>query len=102
MRYKIRFAASARADLLQIYRYIASRSGPLVARGYVDRIRAYCHGFADAPERGERRDDVTPGTRVVGFERRVTIAFHIDGDLVFFDRILYGGRTLGPLGDDDD
>lgn len=29
------------------------------------------------------------------------IAFHIDGDLVVFDRILYGGRSLDRLGDDE-
>ena len=40
------------------------------------------------------RDDLLPGLRVVGFERRVSIAFHIDGERVTFDRILYGGRDI--------
>jgi hypothetical protein len=35
--------------------------------------------------------------RVVGFERRVAIAFHIGSGTVTVDRILYGGRDLGML-----
>jgi toxin ParE1/3/4 len=102
VRYKIRFTASAQRDLLRLYDYIADRSGPAIARGYVDRIHAYCYGFADMPKRGTLRDDLRPDLRVVGFERRVMIAFHTDGDLVVFDRILYGGRSLDRLSDDED
>ena len=35
-----------------------------------------------------------PGLRVVGFERRVLIAFHVQPDAVVIDRILYGGRDV--------
>jgi toxin ParE1/3/4 len=66
----------------------------------VERIEAYCLGFADFPERGTRRDDLMPGLRVIGFERRVTIAFHVDARTVTVDRILYGGRDLGILTND--
>lgn len=102
MRYRIRFSATAQRDLLRLYDYIADSSSATTARRYVDRIRSYCRGFTDLPERGTRRDDIASGTRLIGFERRVTIAFHIDGDLVVFDRILYGGRTLAPLAPEDD
>lgn len=44
-----------------------------------------------------RRDDLFPGLRVVGFERRVTIAFHVGADTVTFLRILYGGRDIDTL-----
>jgi toxin ParE1/3/4 len=47
-----------------------------------------------ASHRGTRRDDIRPGLRVVGFERRVTIAFHVDDTTVTIDRILYGGREI--------
>ena len=30
----------------------------------------------------------------MGFERRVTIAFHVEPGTVTIDRILYGGRDL--------
>jgi toxin ParE1/3/4 len=50
-----------------------------------------------AAERGTRRDDIRVGLRVVGFERRVTIAFHVDPKRVTIDRILYGGRELNSV-----
>ncbi len=84
----------AEADLFELYDYIAKRSGRMRAIGYVGRIEKYCLRFAHAGERGTRRDDLRPGLRLVGFERRVTIAFHVDPDTVTIDRILYGGRDV--------
>jgi toxin ParE1/3/4 len=88
------FAPEARDDLLELYDYIAAQAGPERARGYTERIVSYCRGFSTFPERGARRDDLRPGLRLIGFERRVTIAFHAAADKVTIDRILYGGRDL--------
>ena len=49
----------------------------------------------DFPERGRQRDDLRPGLRIVGFERRVSIAFHVSPDTLVIDRIFYGGRDIG-------
>jgi toxin ParE1/3/4 len=38
------------------------------------------------------RDDIRPGLRIVGFERRVTIAFSVDDGRVTILRVFYGGR----------
>lgn len=94
MAHKVVFAPEARDDLLKLYLYIADRSGADRAIAYIDRIEAYRRGFVDFPDRGTRRDDLFPGLRIVGFERRLVVAFHIDGRLVTIDRILYGGRDL--------
>ena len=94
---KVVFAPEARDDLTDLYRFIAERSNSDRAMAYVDRIEAHCRGFSDYAERGLRRDDLFPGLRVVGFERRVTIAFHVDADTVTFLRILYGGRDIDAL-----
>ena len=95
MAHEVVFTPQARDDLIGLYRYIASRSGRERARGYIDRIEDYCRGFADFPERGTRRDDLWPGLRIVGFERPITIAFHIAAHRVVIGRVLYGGRTPG-------
>jgi toxin ParE1/3/4 len=95
--HEIRYSPEARDDLRQLYFFIAERSGEERALAYVERIETYCRGFADFPERGVRRDDLLPGLRIVGFERRVAIAFHLDPGTVTFDRVLYGGRDLGAL-----
>jgi toxin ParE1/3/4 len=99
--HRIVFAPEARDDLLDLYLFIAERDGEARALSYIERIEAYCRGFADFPERGTRRDDLLQGLRVVGFERRVSIAFHVGDDTVTFDRILYGGRDLSILLEDE-
>jgi toxin ParE1/3/4 len=91
------FAPEARDDLRKLYLFIAERSGEDRAMAYVERIEAYCLNFATFPERGIRRDDLLPGLRVIGFERRISLAFHIQETTVTFDRILYGGRDLDSL-----
>jgi plasmid stabilization system protein ParE len=44
---------------------------------YLDRIEEACMALATFPKRGTRRDDILPGLRTIGFERRVTIAFRV-------------------------
>ena len=84
-----------KADLLQIFEYIAGRSGAARALDFTERIVTHCESFAEFPERGPRRDDRRPGLRVTAFARRVSIAFHVTADTVVIDRILYAGRDLG-------
>jgi toxin ParE1/3/4 len=98
--HRVVFSPEAENDLLQLYLYIAEQSGDGRALDYIERLERYCHGFAEFPERGASRDDLFPGLRVVGFERRVSIAFHITADTVTFDRILYGGRDMGVLSEE--
>jgi toxin ParE1/3/4 len=88
------FSPEALDDLLRLYDYISEYSGPARAIGYIARIEAYCLGFDLASRRGSRRDDIRPGLRLVGFERRVTIAFHVDSETVTIDRVFYGGRNV--------
>jgi len=94
VRREVVFAPEARDDLLQLYDYIAEHSGTARAQAFTDGIVSYCLGFSTFAERGTRREDLRPGLRVIGFRRRVTIAFHVTGDTVTIDRILYGGRDL--------
>jgi len=92
--HKVVFAPEAEDDLLQLYHFISEFAGDDRAMAYIEQVEKYCRGFENFPERGRKRDDLFPGLRVVGFKRRITIAFHISPDTVTFDRILYGGRDL--------
>lgn len=38
------------------------------------------------------RDDIAVGFRIIGFERRVTIAFVVRDDRVEIERVFYGGQ----------
>lgn len=94
MERRVVFSPEAAADLINLYDYIAARSGATRAINYIGRIEAYCAGFRYSAERGTRRDDLRSGLRMTGFERRVTIAFHVEPNAVIIDRILYGGRDV--------
>jgi len=88
------FTPEAKNDLLELYDYIADHSGPDRALRYLGRIEKICMSLQTLPERGSRRDDLRPGLRVMGFERRVLIAFRVRTDSVAILRILYAGRSL--------
>jgi toxin ParE1/3/4 len=97
------FAPEAQEDLFRLYDFIDEHSGPERARAYTERVTLYCAEFATFPERGTQRNDLRPGLRIVGFERRITIAFHVTPDRVTIDRVFYGGRDWeGLLGQKDD
>ena len=68
------------------------RANADVAIGYLDRIEAFCHGLDLASERGQLRDDIRAELRIIGFERRLTIAFTVDEDRVTILRVFYGGQ----------
>jgi toxin ParE1/3/4 len=92
MTHKVSFRPEAEADLFALYRYISDRSGPVRAGDYIARIEAACMALAAFPERGTKRDDLAPGIRTIGFERRATIAFLVEDKTVRIVRIFYGGR----------
>jgi plasmid stabilization system protein ParE len=91
---RVIFSPEALADLLALYDYIADEAGAGVALGYVERIEAHCRRLDAFPERGTVRSDIRPGLRIIGFERRVTIAYHVEPEAVVINRILYGGRNI--------
>jgi toxin ParE1/3/4 len=87
------FRPSAVADLKEIYDYI-ERHSPESAARYVEWIEAYCMKLAHFSERGTRRDELKPGIRIIGMQRRVAIAFVVLEDRVEIAGIAYGGRDL--------
>lgn len=94
MSWQVVFTPEAQSDLLDLYDYIADRSGPTRAMHYIERIEQTCITLQSLPERGTRRDDLRPGLRVIGFEHRVLIAFQVGSNAVAILRILYGGRSI--------
>jgi toxin ParE1/3/4 len=80
-----------------LYKYVAQASGTDRANVFVGSIVDYCDRLATSPHRGTRRDDVSPGLRIVGFRRRVTIAFSITNESVEIVGVFYGGRSFKTL-----
>ncbi len=91
-KFEVVFRPAAEADLLALYRHIAEDAGLEIAGGYIDRIEEACLALETSPKRGASRDDIRPGLRVMGFERRVTIVFQVGKAEVTIVRIFYGGQ----------
>jgi toxin ParE1/3/4 len=91
-RRRVTFAPEARQDLLELGDWIAERAGADTALAYVMRLEAHCMSFEIGGERGQRRDDIRPGLRIIGFERRVTIAFAASETEITILGLYYGGR----------
>jgi toxin ParE1/3/4 len=87
------FAPECLDDLRSLYDRIADSADVDTALGYLERLEAFCRGMAVAAERGHRRDDIRPGLRIVGFERRITIAFTVSDTRVSILRVFYAGRN---------
>lgn len=93
-RLEVSFRPLAEADLFELYRRIADEAGVEIAGTYIDRIEAACTALATFPRRGARRDDIRPGLRTIGFERRATIVFQVNKAEVVIVRIFYGGQDF--------
>ncbi|MDR6289040.1 MULTISPECIES: type II toxin-antitoxin system RelE/ParE family toxin [Inquilinus] len=93
-RFRVLYSAQAVDQLEALYLYIAEDTGPDRAAGYVDAIADYCDGLETFPHRGQRRDGIRPGLRLIGFRRRVTIAFTVEDVSVTILGVFYGGQDV--------
>ena len=91
---RVVFSVGSETDLAEIGQYLTTRFSERNAERYVQRIIRECLSLALAPHRGSKRDDVRPGIRTVGFERRATIIFQVKKDEVLILGVYYGGREI--------
>lgn len=94
-RYPVRLSAEAETDFAEIYRFVRRKSASAtIARNYVRRIRAFVAELELFPERGTVRANVREDLRIVGFERRVSVAFVVEEGEVIVLRVLYAGQDF--------
>jgi plasmid stabilization system protein ParE len=91
------FTPLAERHIDSLHEYIAMHASEERADGYVGRIVDFCNGLSTFPLRGTQRDDLLPGLRVTGFERRVTIAFIVTADAVLIESVLCRRTLLSSL-----
>ena len=90
---RVIFTPLAERQIDALHEYITTHASESRADSYVGRM-AFCNGFVTFPMRGQQRDDLLPGLRTTGFERRVTIAFCVTADAVVIEGIFYGGQDF--------
>ena len=93
MRHDVIWQPEARGDLDAISDWIAERAGVDTALAYAARIEAFVARLEHFPNRGTARVSMPNGVRTVTFERRIIVAYRVEGSLV---RIL---RLIGAVRD---
>jgi toxin ParE1/3/4 len=91
-RVRVVFTPRAERQIGALYDYIADADGEVRADKFVGRIVEFCLGLVTFPGRGAARDDVLPGLRIAGVDRRVTVAFMVLTDDVVIEGVFYGGQ----------
>ena len=82
MALSVRFHPAARAQLFDLYEYIAAETGRDRAGGYIDRIEASCLSLGTFPEMGRKAEDLGPDLRLHPFERRTMIVYRVTTEAV--------------------
>ena len=100
MSYEVAFTDEASQQIVDLEDYLAERFSSVNAERYIDRLTLACLSLGKAPHRGTMRDDLKPGIRVIGFERRVAIYFTAVEKRVVILGILYAGRAFTPPTDE--
>lgn len=95
IRRNVALSPEALDDLEGLDLWIAEASSVEVAATYVGRVKSYLAGLDLASERGAKRDDVSPGLRIVRFDRRLTIAFSVGEKEVTILRVFRAGEDWG-------
>jgi len=62
---KVVFTPLAERQLDSLYEYIATHADPARADSYVGRVVAYCETLKTFPRRGQKRDDLISGLRIL-------------------------------------
>ena len=92
-----RLSLDARADLDELWLFVASNGSVEAADRLVDAIAARFHMLAQHPEAGRRRDDdLRPGVRTFPVGEYV-IAYRLEGDDVLILRVIRGSRDSGAV-----
>ena len=88
----VEYSLRSEDDAAWILETVATAAGLRTGLSYLTRLRDFCDRLEFGAERGTRYDDIRPGLRIVGFEKRVTVAFAVDDDRVTILRLFYGGQ----------
>jgi len=87
------YSSRARDDMLDIWSWIADKSGLAMADAVVERIEARISRLADHPEMGPGRSDIAQSARMLVIERWLALYAIVD-DTVRIVRVIDGSADL--------
>ncbi|MCQ1765856.1 type II toxin-antitoxin system RelE/ParE family toxin [Neorhizobium galegae] len=87
------YSSRARDDMLDIWSWIADKSGLAMADAVAERIEARISRLADHPEMGPARSDIAQSARMLVIERWLALYAIVD-DTVRIVRVVDGSADL--------
>jgi toxin ParE1/3/4 len=87
----------ARADLIDLYDWIAEQAGPDTAFAYTSGVEATLAPLGDFPMLGTPRDDLAAGVRSLVYRGRTIILYRVVDGAVEVLRLAHSGRDLGEM-----
>jgi toxin ParE1/3/4 len=94
-------APAARAELVEIWTYIAAESSPGVADRAMERIAAGLDRLSLFPLTGRPRDELSPGLRSYFIRPRHTLFYRLKGEHLEVAHILHHARDLSRFFPDE-
>jgi toxin ParE1/3/4 len=94
-RFRVHVKVEAAEDLIAIWRDIAVHN-PVAATTHLYRLDDRIDSLFEMPNRGPRRDDLSPGLRMLVEKKHLIFYRVIEGE-VFVERVLHGSRDLGQF-----
>lgn len=95
MTYDVQLSAHAIEDLISLHQWVSAEADIPTADGYLARIEERMAALSNFPHRGSSRDDLLAGLRTLTFERRLLIAYNVEGKVVTVQRVINALRDLG-------
>lgn len=95
MTYAVQLSALAIEDLIALHQWVSAEADIPTADGYLARIEERMAALGNFPHRGSPRDDLIVGLRTLTFERRLLIAYNVEGKVVTVQRVINALRDLG-------
>ncbi|AMK26035.1 MULTISPECIES: type II toxin-antitoxin system RelE/ParE family toxin [Sphingobium] len=93
----VQLSALAIEDLIALHQWVSVEADIPTADGYLTRIEEGIAALADFLHRGSPRDDLVEGLQTLTFERRLLIAYNVDGNVANVQRVINAFRDLAPI-----
>lgn len=91
--YTIAYAPEFEDQLDRVEVFIEMASGSeVIAQRHTSGIKRHCELLRTAPRRGVPRDDLLLGLRVTNYKGSTVLAYVVEGDVVWFLGVFYGGQ----------
>ena len=91
------YSRRARADMLDLWLWIAEKSGQPIADTVIDRIERRIASLERHPQMGPKRPDIARGARILMVERWLVL-YACDSDDVRIVRVIDGASDLRDIG----